>query len=144
MGRFVIVALALGALTLPAAAQSTKSALKSEEVYWVVTLTVEKIDQFKPVVAKLVAATEKEPGTLQYEYNVGADNKTVDICERYVNSKAAVAHVQNTFLPNFAKEFMELTKPVRFVVYGSPTDEFKNAMADFHPTYMAPLDGFTR
>jgi hypothetical protein len=41
------------------------------------------MDEFKSSVGRLVAATEKEPGAMQYEYNAGDDNKTVDIYERY-------------------------------------------------------------
>jgi len=39
---------------------------------------------------------------------------------------------------------MPLVKSVRFVVYGAPNDELKKALADFHPIYMTPFDGFTR
>ena len=101
--------------------------------------------KFKPIVNKLVAATEKEPGTLAYEYTVGNDQKTVDIYERYTNAHAAVVHVTENFGPNFSKEFMAVAKPTRFVVYtAAPTDELKKTLADFHPIYMTPFDGFTR
>ena len=57
--------------------------MRSEQVYWVFTVTVDQMDKFKPLVKKLVAATEKEPGALQFECNVGGDSKTVDFFERY-------------------------------------------------------------
>jgi hypothetical protein len=84
------------------------------------------------------------PATLQYEYAVGPDQKTVDIYERYANSKAANGHVTENFGPNFSKEFLAVAKPARFVVYGTPSDELKKTPADFHPTYMTPFDGFTK
>jgi len=120
-----------------------KPAVGSEQIYWVVTVTVDQMDQFKPLIQKLVAATEKEPGTMEYEYNVGDDQKTVDIFERYADSKAAASHVTDNFRPNFSKEFLALAKVTRFVVYGSPTAELKKILADFHPVYMTPFDGFT-
>ena len=83
------------------------------------------------------------PGTLEYEYAVGDDQKTVDIFERYTNSRAAVDHVAN-FGQNFSKEFMPLVKPLRVVLYGMPTGELKKTLADFHPIYMTPFDGFTK
>ena len=104
----------------------------SEQVYWVITFTVDQMDKFKPLVSKLVAAT------------VGADQKTVDIYERYSNSKAAITHLVDNFVPNFSKEFMALAKPQRFVVYGAASDDLKKTLADFHPTYMTSFDGFTR
>ncbi len=132
---------ALGALSLRAEAQTPKPAVGSDQVYWVVTVTVDDMDKFKALIQKLVAATEKEPGALQYEYNVGDDPKTVDIYERYTDTKAAMIHLGENFGPNFSKE---LAKPTRWVIYGTPSDDFKKANADFHPVYMTPFDGFTR
>jgi hypothetical protein len=56
-----------------------------------------------PIVNKIVAATEKEPGTLAYEYTVGDDQKTVDIYERYTNAHAAVVHVTENIVGEIAK-----------------------------------------
>ncbi len=144
MRTLMIAMVALGAITLRAEAQTPKPAVGSEQIYWVVTFTVDEMDKFKPLVQKLVAATEKEPGALQYEYNVGADQKTVDIFERHADSKAAGGHITDNFGPNFSKDFLALAKPVHFVVYGKPTAELKKILADFQPIYMTPFDGFTR
>jgi quinol monooxygenase YgiN len=89
------------AIAFPAAAQTPKPSVGSDQVYWVITFTVDQLDKFKPIVNKIVAATEKEPGTLAYEYTVGDDQKTVDIYERYTNAHAAVVHVTENFGPNF-------------------------------------------
>ena len=62
----------------------------SDQIYWVLTVTTDDLGKFKTLVQKLVAATEKEPGALNYEYAVGDDQKTVDIFERYNSSRAAV------------------------------------------------------
>jgi quinol monooxygenase YgiN len=117
--------------------------MRSEQVYWVLTVTVDQMDKFKPLMQKLVAATEKEAGALQFQFNVGDDRKTVDIFERYTDSKAALLHQRESFGP-FAKEFFELAKPTRWVMYGTHSDEFKKANADFRPIYMTPFDGFVR
>jgi quinol monooxygenase YgiN len=143
--RTLIIAITtILALTFQAAAQASKPSVGSPQIYWVITFTVDEMDKFKPLVNKLVAATEKEPGAMQYEYTVGSDGKTVDIYERYADSKAAVTHLVDNFVPNFAKEFMALAKPQRFVVYGSASDDLKKTLADFHPAYMTSFDGFTR
>src|SRR5271170_4317634 len=102
MRTLVIAMVALGAFAFRAAAQTPMPAVGSEQIYWVVTFTVDEMDKFKPIVQKLVAATEKEPGALQYEYAVGPDQKTVDIYERYTNSKTAVSHLADNFVPNFS------------------------------------------
>ena len=51
--------------------------MRSEQVYWVFTVAVDQMDKFTPLIPKLVAATEKEPGALQFECNIGDDRKTV-------------------------------------------------------------------
>jgi quinol monooxygenase YgiN len=145
MRTFVTAMVALGTIAFPATAQTPKPSVGSDQVYWVATFTVDQLDKFKPIVNKIVVATEKEPGTLAYEYNVGDDQKTVDIYERFANAHAAVVHVTETFVPNFSKDFLALAKPMRVVVYtAAPTDELKKKLADFNPIYMKPFDGFTR
>jgi quinol monooxygenase YgiN len=120
-----------------------EAGMRSEQVYWVFTVTVDQIDKFTPLIPKLVAATEKEPGALQFEFNIGDDQKTVDIFERYMDSKAALFHQAESFGP-FATEFFAVAKLTRWVIYGTPSDEFKKANADFHPIYMTAFDGFVR
>ena len=44
-----------------------EAGMRSEQVYWVFTVTVDQMDKFTPLIPKLVAATEKEPGALQFE-----------------------------------------------------------------------------
>ena len=117
--------------------------MQSEQVYWVFTVTVDQMDKFTPLIPKLVAATEKEPGALQFAVQHRDDQKTVDIFERYSDSKAAMFHQTESFAP-LSKEFFAVAKLTRWVIYGTPSDEFKKANADFHPIYMTPFDGFVR
>ena len=117
--------------------------MRSEQVYWVFTVTVDQIDKFTPLIPKLVAATKQEPGALQFECNIGDDRNTVDIFERYTDSKAALFHQAESFAP-LAKEFFAVAKLTRWVIYGTPSDEFKQANADSHPIYMTAFDGFVR
>jgi quinol monooxygenase YgiN len=120
-----------------------EAGMLSKQVYWVFTVTVDQMDKFTPLIPKLVAATEKEPGALQFEFNIGDDQKTVDIFERYMDSKAALFHQAESFGP-LSKEFFAVAKLTRWVIYGTPSDEFKKANADFHPIYMTAFDGFVR
>jgi hypothetical protein len=82
----------------------------------------------------------------RYEYAASADNSTVDIFERYVDSAAVVHHVVDHFGAHFSKEFLTLVKPVpgRFFVYGTPDAKAKEALAGFNPIYVTPFDGFSR
>lgn len=145
MRKVLLAMCVLSAMTGAVAAQ-TKPAVGSSEVYWVVTFAVPpgNMDKFKQVVAQIVEATKKEPGALEYEYTASADNGTVDIVERYADSDAVVHHLVDNFGPNFSKAFLELVKPTRFVIYGTPSAKAKEVLAGFNPIYMTPFDGFTR
>ena len=124
-------------------APTMEAGMQSEQVYWVFTVTFDQIDKFTPLIPKLLAATEKEPGALQFECHVGADQKTVDFFERYSDSKAALFHQTASFAP-FSKELFAVAELTRWVIYGTPSDEFRKANADFHPIYRTPIDGFVR
>jgi hypothetical protein len=48
------------------------------------------------------------------------------------------------FGANCAVRFMEMVTPTRFVVYGTPSQQVKDALAAFSPVYMVPFGGFSR
>jgi hypothetical protein len=48
------------------------------------------------------------------------------------------AHL-GTFGEKFASRFLEVLKPVRFVVYGAPNAAVQDALAGFNPVYMDQL-----
>ncbi|MGY3138293.1 hypothetical protein ACVWZM_008975 [Bradyrhizobium sp. USDA 4501] len=55
----------------------------------------------------------------------------------------ALFHQVESFAP-FSKEFFAMAKLTRWVIYGTPSDEFKKANVDFQPIYMTRFDGFVR
>jgi quinol monooxygenase YgiN len=118
---------ALCALTLEAQAQNVVSSAQSPQIYWIYSATVNpgRLDDFKQPVAEAVANTAKEPNTLEYQYNLSPDQKS--IVERYVDSAAVVVHV-NGFKEKFGKRFVEDVTGTRFAVYGPVSAEAKEAM----------------
>ena len=65
------------------------------------------------------------------------------IYERFQDSAAVITHTQ-LFGANFAARFFEILKPTRFVIYGTPSVEVKDALAAVNPVYMPPLGGFRK
>jgi quinol monooxygenase YgiN len=117
----------------------------ADDLFWVFTLNVEpgKFAEFRSLVADIVAASREEPGTLAYQYSVSADEKTVHIFERYRDSDAFVAHVEQTF-GRYAERFLQLVTIASLVVYGNPNDSARKALDTFNATYMTLFDGFAR
>jgi quinol monooxygenase YgiN len=145
MRNLLFSALALGALAGPAAAQPPQHGLKSGYIAFTYTGEVlpGQMDNFKQVAAKVIAAVAQEPGTLMYEWCLRPDQKTFDAVELYQNSDAVIAHVKHV-LPEFGKDLGQVQKELSFVVYGSPNEEAKQALAGLNPVYETPIEGFTR
>jgi quinol monooxygenase YgiN len=139
MYKMLLAATAIGAMTVLAHADPMQAA-GAQDVFWVVTFDVSDMDKFKPIVEKLVAETEKEPGTVAYVYTVAPDNKTVDIFEHYKDSAAAVQHMKD--FGQYQKDFFAVAKPTRFVIYGAAKDDLKKTFENANPTYMQTFDGF--
>lgn len=115
-------------------------------VSWMLELTVRagREADFKALMAEMVHATEStEPGAMDYEWNISADGRECHLFERYRDSAATMIHLA-AFGQNFAERFLGILEPTRFVVYGSPNQEVKDALAAFNPTYMTSRVGFTR
>jgi quinol monooxygenase YgiN len=118
----------------------------SEQVSWLLELEIQagREDDLRTLMTEMVDATRaNEPGTLDYEWCISSDGKQLHLFERYVDSAATLVHL-GTFGNKFAARFMEILKPVGFVVYGAPSDQVRNALAAFGPEYMERIGGFSR
>ena len=116
------------------------------DIFWILELSVQtgRKKDFHALMVEMVTATRaNEPGTLSYEWSTSGDGSVCHIFERYVDSSAVMTHLA-AFDKKFAGRFLDLFKPIRFVVYGSPTQEVKDALADLSAIYMQPAGGFTR
>ena len=103
-----------------------------------------QMDNFKQLITRLVAAVKaEEPGTLIYEVSLQPDQKTYDVLEVYQNSEAVVAHAKHVSA-EFLKELGQVRKTVKFVVFGSPDAQAKEAWARLNPVYESPVEGFIR
>jgi len=116
------------------------------EVSWIVELNLQagRKTEFTALMNEMINATRaNEAGTLNYEWSTSADGAVCHIFERYVDSAAVMTHL-GAFGEKFADRFLEVVKPVRFVVYGSPSHQVKAALAAYNPVYMQPVGGFSR
>ncbi len=91
----------------------------------------------------MVAGTSSEPGTLNYEWFISDDDKTVHLYEKYADSAATVAHVSG-FMEKWASRFMESVEVTRFTVYGNPDDAAKEIIAPFGGKILGTWGGFAR
>ena len=116
----------------------------SQEVHWLLELTVNngKLNDFKTVMAEMIATTIKEGGTLAYEWCFNEDESVCNIYERYTDSDAVMAHLSG--FANFAERFLAAVTPTKFTVFGYPNATVEGALAGFSPVYLTTKAGFAR
>ena len=118
----------------------------NDNVYWMLKLEVlpGRNDDFNALMEEMVRTTrDREPGTLNYEWNTSADGTICHIYERYADSIAVIKHLES-FNSKYAERFLAILKPTRFYVYGSPSQAVQSALAGFAPVYMRSANGFAR
>ena len=116
----------------------------STAISWVFEAAIKPdgLDDYRALAQEISADNEAaEPGQTIFEWFI--DDHDVHIYERYVDSAAAVSHVQR-FVANFAGRFLSLCTPTRMSVYGEPSDELKEAIAGFNPRYLGPVAGHAK
>jgi len=139
--------IAVGAIALPAAAQSPSPQRGIHSGNIAFTYTGEVLpgqeEAFKQMVPKLVAVVAQEPGTMAYEWSMRADGKMFDVLEIYQDSQAVVAHIKDA-VGKFGGELGKTQKAVKFIVYGNPDAEARKAIEGLHPEYETQFAGFMR
>jgi quinol monooxygenase YgiN len=117
----------------------------TESIYFALELAVNpgRFEDLKTLMAELVEANRNEVGMLTQEWAISDDRQVCHIYERFQDSAAVITHTQ-LFGANFATRFFEILKPTRFVIYGTPSVEVKDALAAGNPVYMGPLGGFRK
>jgi hypothetical protein len=89
------------------------------------------------------AVARGEIDTQSYDFTLSEDSKTCHFLGRFADNAAVMIHMR-AFNAKFAAKYMELVRPVSFVVHGKPSPQVRDALAAFSPTYMSPLGGFHR
>ena len=117
----------------------------SKTISWVIQLSLNegKSNDFKTLMADMVAATRNEAGCQTYEWFKSADGATFHICERYDDSAATLVHLGN-FGAHFAERFMGCVTPTGLNVYGDPSADLRGALDGLGAVYFGPFGGFTK
>ena len=118
----------------------------SEHVHWMLELALKDgaAEDFKALMREMVEATRAdEPGALIYEWYIDEAETSVHISERYADSAATMTHLNN-FGTKFAARFMQLARPTRMTVYGTPNEEASAALKRLNATFLSEIGGFAR
>ncbi|HXW88415.1 MAG TPA: antibiotic biosynthesis monooxygenase [Streptosporangiaceae bacterium] len=114
-------------------------------VSWLYELAVkpDQLDNFRTLMVELVDSTRTEPGALGYEWSLSDDGSVAHVSERYADSAATLTHLAK-FRETYGQRFHEAVEPSRLVVYGTPSEQVRDALKASSPAYMSAFAGFTR
>jgi len=116
----------------------------NQQVFWIFEFSINdaELDNLKALMKEMVDSTKaNEPGTIAYEWYIGANEKDCHVYERYRDSAATVTHLK-TFKTHYAARLMSLGKATRFVVYGNPDSTVHEELKGFGAVFMTPLGEF--
>ncbi|HKD85063.1 MAG TPA: antibiotic biosynthesis monooxygenase [Terriglobales bacterium] len=107
--------------------------MPAQRVYVLVELTVHdgKFSDFASIAQEMTAGTEKEPGTLGYEWHLSRDRKLCRLLETYADANALLTHFKGAVVQQLVPRALEFAGVDRFEVYGDPGAEATAMLANF-------------
>ena len=103
-----------------------------------------KFAEFQTLAKKMVAASEKEPGTLSYHFVLSADRKRCRLVEGYTDAAAITAHFAGPAVQELVPQMIQVSTPVRMEIYGDPGPEVASIAASFGAEVFTAGEGFDR
>jgi quinol monooxygenase YgiN len=103
-----------------------------------------KFSDFEAIALQMVAVSEKEPGTLCYNFLLSADRKHCRLVEGYTDVSAITAHFKGPAVQQFVPQLLKVASPVLMEIYGDPGPEVTAMAAAFNAVILTGWHGFDR
>jgi quinol monooxygenase YgiN len=108
-----------------------------------ISISAGKIDEFKQLATEIIKKVEaNEPNALSYEWFLSDDESKCYVVEIYKDSEAVMAHLGN--IGEMMGPILEIAPITRLEVYGSPSDELRQALEPLGAQYFEHWNGITR
>ncbi len=95
------------------------------------TINAEKFDKFEAIVQEMIAGSQKEPGTLGYDWCLSGDRRRCRLLETYVDANAVLAHLTGPVVQELVPKLLETSSVGGFEVYGDPGPKAAQMLAGF-------------
>ena len=90
-----------------------------------------KLDAFEGIAQEMVEGSQKEPGTLGYEWFLSADRKKCRLIETYQDGDAVLAHFNGPVVKVMVPKLLGTASLAGFEVYGDPGTKAREMVAGF-------------
>jgi quinol monooxygenase YgiN len=96
--------------------------MSKNAVYFLVSFEINegKFASFKEIAQGMIAFTQKEPGSLAYEWYFSSDETKGRLVESYADQNAVTAHMEGRAVQELVPKIRELSSITGFEVYGNP------------------------
>jgi quinol monooxygenase YgiN len=102
-----------------------------------------KINEFKKLAAEILERVEaNEPNTICYEWYLSNDESKCYVVQIYKDSESVMAHLGN--IVDLMGPFHEVAPLTGLMIYGSPSDELRQALEPVGPKIFEHWNGVTR
>ncbi len=102
-----------------------------------------KINEFKKLAAEIIDRVEaNEPNTLSYEWFLNSDESKCYVVQLYKDSEAGLAHLGN--IGDLLGPFHEVAPLTGLMIFGSPSDELRQALEPVGPKILKHWNGVAR
>ena len=100
------------------------------------------VERLVEVAAAMSELTSSEPGAIAYEWSLSEDQRRLHVYERFVDSEAGLAHLENAG-PELSK-LLEIVTLEEIECYGPASDELRDAISGFPVKFLRRFEGFHR
>jgi quinol monooxygenase YgiN len=87
------------------------------------TINEEKFNEFEGIARTMIAGSQKEPGTLGYDFFLSGDRRRCRLVEAYADADAVLAHATGPVVQELVPMLLETSSLSGFEVYGDPGPE---------------------
>jgi quinol monooxygenase YgiN len=123
-----------------------KLRMSKQTVYLIVDLNINagKLDAFKGLAQTMTDVSQKESGTLGYEWYFSADSKRCRLVETYVDAGAVLAHFMGPAVQELVPKLVEVASVSSFEIYGDPGPKVTEMVAGFGAEIFSFWQGLER
>ena len=120
--------------------------MSNQAVQFNVVLTIHegKLDAFEGIVQAMIAGSQKEPGTLGYDWYLSGDRKRCRLVENYADANAALAHLTGPVVRELVPKVLAVSSLSGFEVYGDPGPKAAEMLAGFGAEIFKLWHGLSR
>jgi quinol monooxygenase YgiN len=120
--------------------------MSAQPVYLLVELTIHdgQFDAFEAIAKEAIAVSQKEPGTVGYEWHLSPDRKRCRILETYADANALLTHFKGPAVQQLVPKILEFASVDGSEVYGDPGPEAREMLSGFGAGIFDRWQGFHR